>query len=1552
MSKLRTGIFTAACFSLLLGCKPAAEQAVTSEKYQNALAALKAQVETSEVDPSKAAARRFAAACGRHTLVQSTTSAPACAQLEALRPLDPSVTVPAAAVPGERAVWDTYADEPDRTLLAAVLSQNVEASRRALVASLIARHWRSSKAVGDKAKIFDAAVAAGMGDAFVKRAPAQFALTALDPKAREEFARRLEWEQKLLQAVGNPAADPLYEQTLADISNWRKRIESAKAFAGDVEALKAEIITSAENKAWDSAVANVAATSVPDGLKQVEASATARASKSPFDDFLTRAAALDLLRNQIAGARGAAPPPPLSIEAARQLVKDCRALMELDRSAGDEICGAASHALKFALDLVERPATDDRAGGNDSGTGPSTGPLDGPPQGLSVDLRARLESGRPAPGAAAADKAIPAADIQSVHVEALKARIGAISRSYAQASIHGYAEQVARLDAHLAYIHEAMRLAFGDTLPERLRNPLALLAQPDAEAALQEARRLQRIVARNLTLVPGATELEITAGALRERTNALESRLAAPPTKADLAAVVRKIDPDKAKALAAEMPPKVADLAAGNVKSWSEKFAALPARFDTWRGPRGPPEGDPKFPRSQRVLVAVELLGRNPTDAIRAFSALKAEHAEFYRELGAANGSIPPQWEFGRNKVQAWMAGLLAPADLAVAAAAAKQTGARAPANAVAEGWIELIDAAAQLQNSINVEVKMRRETAGRHPPGYPPKNMSTAVRIAERYAQEWDKRAATPIERQVRFQTANLMYPDPTTMPSALRDEVGRLVNDVLDTEMKRLDALLATLYGSKDQDGLLDRAARSVEKLPDAEMAALIAGKQKAVRAAEIIAQRVAAAESTRYVQVDPKRWDRIVWWFGGFGRGPPPEASLERVPPPPPLPGSGGAHFLFSSTELERNFVELTATLDDAERNLKEAESIAKRAVEPKSVGKGLGRAVADRRNWSDGRYSFDKILVEPKNRYPGRQLDWNGFWQVDEKTKRKTPFDFDRYVKNFTNFRGVGGGIHFGEVAAPDQATSAAVAKGAALSYDDTNKILTLRLHSGQTYLYGPVEPRVLKALYAYVTSKPGVNLAVTIGAAGAAGHAGDENGFAVLLDPHFADTRVGQDLYLADTIPWSLDRPLLPNGESNVAHDNFRRANDAYKQSKNETTDRILALLGSVKPLDDLTTADLRAMLQNDPAEIFLFAVASAKKPADFKRAYEEAVLKQELAKLPSEVEEVMRAVRDQASDLKKAGFSSKDVARAVSIVSGRPDPNRPMGMPDFEELLSGTDQAARLAKVLKRNGIEGERLRVFELAAVLLAPGGEVTSRAMVLADLQKAARKAAHEESERLLAQEAVSLLLTEKDYAGRVLLATRSAMSLDIENKELRASKAVMRLASSALLQFQKKKEKDANMKDVAAALPANLYDSRGLAVLFDDKVSFRLADERIVLTTKMRYRYATSAINVTSDGLTFELDGPEGKDGIKAQQIDGLAAAANGHIDEIVRAYPPLARVHDYAALAAFLRWAACARSVGESCHPRDGLTIDFSALGRYDLRDRKATPTPDMDLFRGD
>jgi hypothetical protein len=1217
-----------------------------------------------------------------------------------------------ASADDEQIAWRSFAEEQDKNFYLPKLRKDIESVRSAIAAEVSAKHWHWASAVRSKTDDFNRAVGAAMDSSFTAEAPADLAMAALGDVGLSKLRARLDQESAVLGEIGQKV-DPLHDVTVDDIREWQERVSQAIAATPAVTKLREEIEAKADNTAWDTAVASPTTVSFPEGLAAITEHATRLPEPSAFDQFLAQAAAFRLLSGQV---RQAEPSNlhPFTRDAAVHLVDDCTALLTLDENAFDEVCGAAAPALTAALHLLDRNISDGSSG--DSQSRPPL-PSDGsaaprPPVGPDASAEAQLtwlKEQLHFAGRAAVDTSdLFPANVRSTHVAALEASIAESSRAYAEASYFGYMEGAARAEARLELVHEALRGAVDGVLPESLADPLALLSTEEAQAVLTETRRLQRTIQRNLALVPDVPEFEVAAEALAEQAQRLERVITTGVTKSDLAGVVRQIDPEKAKALHTRIESQLSERVERHMKVWADRFVGLPARVDTWRGPRGPPTPDPRYPRSHRVLAAIKELGRNPTDAIRAFAALRAEHIEFYRSVDAEGGQMAKLWRYGRNNPRAWMMSLMSPRDLAVASDALQRAAAVGPTVEIAEGWVELVDAARQLQDAILAEHEARKVIGSGHPPGYPPGRPPSVRLAAERYILSWSERPATPIEQQLRLQVARQMFADIDAMPSAVRAELRDVVGKIVDAEAERTRSILLSLYGSDGQGGLLDRAARSTERLSDIEMQALATAKARAERASEIVAERVAAAERDGFIGIEPERWNEIRGWFGRFGRDAPP-AGVASGSPRPVQPGSGGAVFLFADAELESNFVKLQETLQQAEASLQRAEGVAQRSIVPPLVGEQQGRAVANRLNWSNGEFRFDGMRLQPESaatpRYPEELSKWRGFFDTDGK-----PFDYSKYVQNFTNFRGVGGGIHFGETTTPAPGLDETVERGALLSYDDAPGMIRLRLVTGEVYSYGPVEPRVLKALYSYVTAQPGINLAITIGATGEGRIGSGVDGSPVLLDPRFVDNPVGQELYLADIVPWSLDAPTLPNGEANPASAEFAKALEAFREDQGQVTKNVEQLIDGVKPLNKTSALDWTALLESDEGvEILLGAAAVARDWADLKKVYADA--RATLALRSVDFRKDLAAVASSATELQNAGYSAEHIETAINLVDRSPVGtgsilgNDLPGELVFDLQPGSSLKAAQLAKAFREIGLRGEDLLIYRLAAIHLRTG-------------------------------------------------------------------------------------------------------------------------------------------------------------------------------------------------------------------------------------------------------
>ena len=251
--------------------------------------------------------------------------------------------------------------------------------------------------------------------------------------------------------------------------------------------------------------------------------------------------------------------------------------------------------------------------------------------------------------------------------------------------------------------------------------------------------------------------------------------------------------------------------------------------------------------------------------------------------------------------------------------------------------------------------------------------------------------------------------------------------------------------------------------------------------------------------------------------------------------------------------------------------------------------------------------------------------------------------------------------------------------------------------------------------------------------------------------------------------------------------------------------------------------------------------------------------------------------------------------------------------------------------------------RIDDLGSIL-GRRGKQDLRSNLINKYRQRVAEQAQQQSETLAAE--LAFLDKEPSRAKRVLNGLLLREPNDPKS-ETRVPKEKLRLAAAAIKDLAVREGKPSDPTTIAEQLQGTFCGSHHLATLFDDRVSFTLAGNQILITPKMQYRYAVSSIEVTSSELICHLDTTDPKITGKAKQLSDLASIANANLEEIARAYPPLKRVIEYAGITAFLRWAICPGTSNQSCRGRDALTVDFSALGRYSLRDRERTPTPDMD-----
>jgi len=105
-------------------------------------------------------------------------------------------------------------------------------------------------------------------------------------------------------------------------------------------------------------------------------------------------------------------------------------------------------------------------------------------------------------------------------------------------------------------------------------------------------------------------------------------------------------------------------------------------------------------------------------------------------------------------------------------------------------------------------------------------------------------------------------------------------------------------------------------------------------------------------------------------------------------------------------------------------------------------------------------------------------------------------------------------------------------------------------------------------------------------------------------------------------------------------------------------------------------------------------------------------------------------------------------------------------------------------------------------------------------------------------------------------------------------------------------------------------------------------------LILDDRMRYMYLTQYRTVSEDEIR---DTKDNDPGLEVRHVETLEEIANADYSNLVKVFPPLARVTEYARVVAFLRWL------------RDNPTTvitDFTDIIGVKVRDPFATPTIDQ------
>lgn len=314
-----------------------------------------------------------------------------------------------------------------------------------------------------------------------------------------------------------------------------------------------------------------------------------------------------------------------------------------------------------------------------------------------------------------------------------------------------------------------------------------------------------------------------------------------------------------------------------------------------------------------------------------------------------------------------------------------------------------------------------------------------------------------------------------------------------------------------------------------------------------------------------------------------------------------------------------------------------------------------------------FDLNEIKIDPQlTRLPVNKRNWKGFLNP----KTGAPYDFETEVRNFKSFESVGGGIHMGgtaKLSSPQNLTDFV------LRYDVQTASLLLVGPKDEQFIYRPVEPDVLKALYKFALS--GHNNAISIGWSGTVELQDKiDRQQEVLLDPSFVDTRIGQDLFLADKLPWGLNEETLPNRRENPIAKDFDDAQNEFDTERLKLRDALISFFEGVRafakndkytwiarfPEDDTVVHTIvRSLLQsedrNEVRQYFLDEIGLDENTLESLQTL--AVLSDEGTQALEQIEELLQLIDSLPADIEDARYEFVSSMVIDSLEIGQADKN-------------------------------------------------------------------------------------------------------------------------------------------------------------------------------------------------------------------------------------------------------------------------------------------------------
>jgi len=371
--------------------------------------------------------------------------------------------------------------------------------------------------------------------------------------------------------------------------------------------------------------------------------------------------------------------------------------------------------------------------------------------------------------------------------------------------------------------------------------------------------------------------------------------------------------------------------------------------------------------------------------------------------------------------------------------------------------------------------------------------------------------------------------------IPSAIQEWVKIIMNTAINSDTEALDAYAKRLFGAE---------SRALQHLPQALPANLIAARANARAAlrdaARSLLDRVDFTAEAYALKVgDRAALEMILVRLGGdpFDARPSAQSTQPIAPRGPPLSlrRIAAASVGLSTKRAFADTVDALHPLEiasgaNAESDIKQLEKVLKLKPSRSVASINRGKAWAVREDDLISRIDPAKLWRVDAKRLPETlSRDWDTFRRPRPGSSDVLNGDVHPYSDVLTpkNFRAIGGGIHFGATLATPKDLRDFV-----LRYDRKSGRLAFVGHSrGQNGLVvmdvldERIAPSDIKALLRFARS--GFNLAISIGWVGEndrppiSENKAEKGLTPIYLDREFVDTRVGQDLIVADSIPWNL-----------------------------------------------------------------------------------------------------------------------------------------------------------------------------------------------------------------------------------------------------------------------------------------------------------------------------------------------------------------------------------------------------------------------------------------------